>query len=75
MYTLLAGDGLLGRVHVPPSDDMPLLAHAYSIWFPDERRRLDLYGPTARPGAAFTVLQSTAGVSLAEVMAAVGRLR
>lgn len=74
LYTLLAGDGL-HRMHVPPSDDMPLLAHDLSIWFPDERSRLDLYTPATRPGAPFVVLQSTSGVPLAEAKAAVGRLQ
>ncbi|MGD9882966.1 MAG: DUF6492 family protein [Reyranella sp.] len=73
LYTLLSGDKLL-QWHVKPTDDMPLLAHDLSVWFPDERERLCLYTPSMRPSAPFAVLQSTSGVSLAEVKAAVGRL-
>lgn len=73
LYTLLAGAGLQRR-HTSPSDDTPLLDHSHSIWFPTERERLGLFTPAARPGAHFVVLQSTSGVSLAEVKAAVGRL-
>lgn len=73
LYMLLAGDGL-HRLNVGPSDDMPLLAHSHSIWFPAERQRLDQYTPATRPAAPFVVLQSTSGTSQAEVKAAVGRL-
>jgi|GEM_PF-496088 len=73
LYTLLAGDQL-HRLHAPPGDDMPLLAHTHSIWFPAERDRLSLYTQATRPGAPFVVLQSTCGISLADVEAAVGRL-
>lgn len=74
LYTLLAGD-LLQRMHMPPSDDMPLLAHTHSIWFPTERDRLGLYTHATRPSAPFVVLQSTCGISLADVEAAIGRLQ
>ena len=73
LYTLLSGKGLQHR-HAPPSDDMPLLAHPWCIWYPAERERLGLFTTEARPVAPFVVLQSTSGASLAEVKAAVGRL-
>lgn len=73
LYTLLSGKGLQHR-HAPPSDDMPLLAHSWCVWYPAERERLGLFATEARPGAPFVVVQSTSGVSLGEVEAAVGRL-
>jgi hypothetical protein len=73
LYTLLSGEGLQ-RTHTPASDDMPLLAHSHSIWYPAERSHLDRYVPSTRPDAPFAVVQSTSGVSLDEVRAAVGRL-
>jgi hypothetical protein len=73
LYTLLSGKGLQHR-HAPPSDDMPLLAHPWCVWYPIERERLGRFTTEARPGAPFVVIQSTSGVSLAEVKAAVGRL-
>jgi hypothetical protein len=73
LYTLLTGESLL-QTHTPAGDDMPLLAHSHSIWYPAERSNLDRYAPSSRPGAPFAVIQSTSGVSLEEVRAAVGRL-
>lgn len=73
LYTLLAGD-TLACTHVAASDDMPLLAHSHSIWYAGQRSHLDLFKSTTRPDAPFVVLQSTSGVSIGDVRAAVGRL-
>jgi len=77
LYTCVAQlRGNLFDYHVPwaTSNDTPLLSYSHSIWHPSQCERLSLYTPSCRPDAPFVVLQSSTGVSLALVKAAIGRL-
>jgi hypothetical protein len=77
LYTCVAElKGNLFDYHVPwgPSNDAPLLSYSHSIWHPSQFDRLSLYTSSSRPDAPFVVLQSSTGVSLALVKAAIERL-
>jgi len=77
IYTCVAErKGNLSDYHVPwtASNDTPLLSYSHSIWHPSQCDRLSLYAPSCRPDAPFVVLQSSTGVSLALIKAAIDRL-
>jgi hypothetical protein len=77
LYTCVAElKGNLFDYHVPwaTSNDAPLIAYSHSIWHPAQCERLSLYSPSSRPAAPFVVLQSSTGVSLELVRAAISRL-